>query len=94
MQIKISNGEWIAGKLGDENFKTENLYDPKTNIRYGVYYLNYLLNRFNRNEHRALAAYNMGETTVYNKGISRSGYSRAVIRNRDIMRRGSNEPAK
>ena len=41
------------------------LNDEKTNINFGSYYLNYLLNRF-KDTGVAVAAYNAGETNVAN----------------------------
>ena len=38
--------------------------DPDINIRYGTFYLRYLLDKFDGNEVAALAAYNAGETNV------------------------------
>ena len=64
MQIMPSTAEFIAKKLNRENFKTDDLYSPKTNIEFGVFYLKYLLNKFDDLE--ALCAYNAGETVVLN----------------------------
>ena len=63
MQIMPDTGRWISGKLGDE-FKEETLLDPETNIRYGTWYLRYLLDRFHDNPRSALAAYNAGPGSV------------------------------
>ena len=38
--------------------------NPDINIRYGTFYLRYLIDRFDDNEVAALAAYNAGETNV------------------------------
>jgi soluble lytic murein transglycosylase len=42
----------------------EDLGNPDINIRYGSFYLRYLLERYGGNEVAALAAYNAGETRV------------------------------
>ncbi len=63
MQILPSTGEYIAKKLGDENYSTEKLFDEETNIRYGCYYLSYLKEKFS-DKKVYLSAYNAGETTV------------------------------
>lgn len=58
MQITTDTGEWIANRLG-EDFDDENLYDPETNIRFGVYYLDYLINYYKSVDY-AIMAYNAG----------------------------------
>lgn len=63
MQILPSTGEYIAQRLGDDDYSTEKLFDEETNIRYGCYYLSYLKERFS-DEKVYLSAYNAGETTV------------------------------
>lgn len=60
MQICPETGEYIAQKMGVENFDLKN---PKTNITFGCYYIKYLQLRFGNTE-TALAAYNAGEGNV------------------------------
>lgn len=60
MQIMPDTGEWIAGKQKDDKF---DLTDPDTNIRYGCWYLNFLLSRFESTP-TAIAAYNAGHGIV------------------------------
>jgi len=64
MQITETTGRWIASELGISEFTTESLTDPELNIRFGCWYLSYLLKRFGGNSELALAAYNAGEGTV------------------------------
>lgn len=45
-------------------FGVRNLYDPHQNVSGGVRYLRYLLDRFENDLERALAAYNAGENAV------------------------------
>lgn len=45
-----------------------NPLDPKENIEGGVRYVRYLLDRFGNDMDLCVAAYNAGETTVYEKG--------------------------
>lgn len=52
-----------SGKHLDEDTAFEELEDPDTAIRYGVYYLRYLFNRFHK-WNTVFAAYNAGEGTV------------------------------
>lgn len=62
MQILPKTGVWIAEKL-DEKYSVDNLFDPETNIRYGTYYLRYLIDHF-ESEPLAIAAYNGGMGNV------------------------------
>lgn len=48
LQVMPRTGAEIAEKLG---LKTYNLRDPKTNIRFGTYYVSELLKRFGKPEH-------------------------------------------
>lgn len=73
MQIMPDTGEWIAGKY-DEEFAIENLYDPETNIRYGTWYLGFLLARYDGNTDCAVAAYHAGQGNV-DKWLSDGNYS-------------------
>ena len=60
MQIKEETGEYIKTLLGDKKY---DLKDAKTNIRYGMFYLKYLIDKFN-DINTALCAYNAGEGKV------------------------------
>ncbi len=62
MQVLPKTAAWIAGEL-DEKYSQEKLFDPETNIRYGTFYLRYLIDHFN-NEDLAIAAYNGGMGNV------------------------------
>jgi len=64
MQIMPETGEWIAQQLGESDFTEEQLWEPETNIRYGVWYLAELQREFAGNDFLALAAYNAGRGTV------------------------------
>ena len=63
MQIMPATGEWIADNIGVDGFTTGDLHDPETNIRLGIWYLRYLIDRFGRVD-TALAAYNAGPGNV------------------------------
>ncbi|HHR85164.1 MAG TPA: lytic transglycosylase domain-containing protein [Candidatus Acetothermia bacterium] len=63
MQIMPTTGEWIAGKIGMDGFTVDDLYDSETNIRLGVWYMRYLIDRFGDID-TALAAYNAGPSNV------------------------------
>lgn len=64
MQITPATAEFVEADSGGFTFETDDLSDPDINIRYGTYYLRYLLEKFDGNERAALAAYNGGETNV------------------------------
>lgn len=64
MQITEKTGYWIASMLKVSDFTLEDLTDPELNIRFGCWYLSYLMDRFSGNSELALAAYNAGEGTV------------------------------
>jgi soluble lytic murein transglycosylase len=64
MQITPSTARAIESLSGGQTFRFDDLADPDINIRYGTFYLHYLLQRFGDNEVAALAAYNAGETNV------------------------------
>jgi len=64
MQIIPSTGKNIAREIGISNFSNSKMFDPKTNIRMGTYYLSTLLKRFKGSEYLALAGYNGGPVRV------------------------------
>lgn len=64
MQITPATAKLIEHLSGGQTFKFDDLADPDINIRYGTFYLHYLIQKFDGNEIAALAAYNAGETNV------------------------------
>jgi peptidoglycan lytic transglycosylase len=70
MQITPSTAKVIESLSGGQTFNFNDLSDPDINIRYGTFYLHYLIQKFGDNEIAALAAYNAGETNVANWGGS------------------------
>lgn len=62
MQLMPDTARWVAEQRGMPS-KELNLLDPELNVQLGVYYLQYLLQRF-PTESSALAAYNGGPTNV------------------------------
>ncbi|HEX2360068.1 MAG TPA: lytic transglycosylase domain-containing protein [Solirubrobacterales bacterium] len=64
MQVTPQTAELIEGLSGGSTFVADDLSDPDINIRYGTFYLRYLLDKFNGNLTAGLAAYNAGETNV------------------------------
>ena len=63
MQMMPATFEWLTDDILREYLGIGMLYDPKTNIKYGTYYLSRLYNRFGDWD-TALAAYNGGEGNV------------------------------
>ncbi len=63
MQLLPITGETIARWTGGKDFRVDDLYDPDVNVRYGAWYLHYLLARY-KDERLALAAYHAGAANV------------------------------
>ncbi len=63
MQLLPSTFEWLTDDILFEHLEPGMLYDPETNIRYGVCYLSRLYDRYADWE-LAFAAYNAGPGTV------------------------------
>jgi soluble lytic murein transglycosylase len=61
MQITPDTADTIENLSGGETFVYEDLADPDLNIRYGTFYLAYLLDKYDGDVVAALAAYNAGE---------------------------------
>ncbi len=61
MQITPDTADTIENLSGGETFVYEDLADPELNIRYGTFYLAYLLDKYDGDVVAALAAYNAGE---------------------------------
>ena len=63
MQLTPSTAKGIAIRTGGHTFRTDDLYDPEINIRYGAWYLHHLMAKYG-DERTALAAYNAGQENV------------------------------
>lgn len=75
MQISPTTAKWASNKLNMEDFSLESLYNPKTNIQIGCWYINVLNEEFNGNLKLILAAYNGGSGNV-NKWLKNDEYSK------------------
>ncbi|MBE7048754.1 MAG: lytic transglycosylase domain-containing protein [Ruminococcaceae bacterium] len=64
MQITEPTANWLAQRMGIEDFQYANITDPSINIEMGCYYMAYLLDLYQGDKKNALAAYNAGEGTV------------------------------
>lgn len=63
MQITLETANWCCEIMNMDYVTKSDLCVPETNIKIGVYYYNYLLDRYN-NINTALAAYNAGMGNV------------------------------
>lgn len=64
MQIIPSTGKRLSRQTGIEDFKNSQLLDPDLNIQLGTMYLTNLVERYEGDLTRVLAAYNAGEKAV------------------------------
>jgi soluble lytic murein transglycosylase len=64
MQLMPETAQFIAQRSGGTAFTIEDLSTPRVNIAYGSWYLRYLLDHYDGDEVRALAAYNGGMGNV------------------------------
>lgn len=60
MQIMPDTGRWIAEQMGLEGYKDTDLYQTRTNIRMGCWYLGELDHEFKHNLALVMIAYNAG----------------------------------
>jgi len=72
MQIMPDTGRGIAKNLKVDWAGEDMLFDPETNVRFGVFYLNYLKQRFDGNVVYMLSGYNAGPNATH-KWIVRDG---------------------
>jgi soluble lytic murein transglycosylase len=90
MQIMDDTAKWIAQRLKIKKFKTEDIFDAETNIKFGCWYLNNLREQFGENPELILAAYNGGRGNVKNwlnnKKYSKDGKSLQYIPFRETDR--------
>ena len=88
MQIMPDTGKWLAGKF-DEEYVEGCLFDPATNIRYGCWYLGYLMRRYDGDMVCATAAYHSGQGTVdkwlADPAFSSDGKTLAVINGKNAQ---------
>jgi soluble lytic murein transglycosylase len=64
MQIIDGTAQWAAEEIPIEDFSTEDITDPETNIRIGCWYLSRLEKQFNGDRMLIAAAYNAGSGKV------------------------------
>lgn len=64
MQLMPDTAEWIAGKLDDDGYTEDSMYEPVRNIRYGCWYLNFLSQKFRGDPILIACAYHAGQGNV------------------------------
>lgn len=64
MQLMPDTAEWIAGKLDDNTYFEDSMYEPVRNIRYGCWYLNFLSQKFRGDPVLIACAYHAGQGNV------------------------------
>jgi soluble lytic murein transglycosylase len=64
LQIMEPTGQRLAQAIGHEDFEADDLFEPRTNIRLGSYYLGELSRRFDGRLSAAIASYNAGPEAV------------------------------
>ncbi len=64
VQVMPRTGARVAALLGEQRYSPRDLEDPQVNLRYGVYYLSRLLDRFDGSFPLAVASYNGGPHNV------------------------------
>lgn len=65
MQIMPETGEWLAKKFGEEDtFTADALYDPETSIKYGCWFLNWLMQHYQGDLVLVSCAYHAGHRCV------------------------------
>ena len=60
MQIMSDAYDWIKFRLDDDSQSFDDMYDAETNIRYGAYYLGYLMEKYDGSIDLTAAAYHCG----------------------------------
>jgi soluble lytic murein transglycosylase len=60
MQIIPDTGQWIADQLGWPNYTNSDVYRPYINVKFGAYYLRYVMDSLDGLPYAALAGYNGG----------------------------------
>ncbi|MBQ8965265.1 lytic transglycosylase domain-containing protein [Ruminococcus sp.] len=60
MQLMEDAYDWVKFRLDDDSESYDDMYDPETNIRYGAYYLSFLMERYDNSIDLTAAAYHCG----------------------------------
>ena len=60
MQLMEDAYDWVKFRLDDDSKSFDDMYDPETNIKYGTYYLSFLMERYDDSIELTAAAYHCG----------------------------------
>ncbi len=74
MQITDATKNFIAEKAGFDVPVGDEILDPETNIKFGVFFIGWLINDFENETDTAVAAYNAGRARVV-QWLSNESYS-------------------
>ncbi len=92
MQIMPNTARWVAGRLG-ETYSASNANQMDTNIRYGTFYLSYILGQLGNQPVLATAGYNAGPTRAkrwqpINQSLPADQYAEAIpfVETRDYVK--------
>lgn len=80
MQLMPDTAEWISGESGLPSTDLEN---PEQNVPLGIWYIRFLLDKYEQNEVLALAAYNAGRGNV-DEWMKERGWSMGFTNVNDI----------
>ena len=64
MQLLPDTGRWVAGKLGIRDYTDDLLFDAETNLHLGVWYLDFLSDRYGGDPVLVACAYHAGHGNV------------------------------
>ncbi|SFC94050.1 lytic transglycosylase domain-containing protein [Ruminococcus albus] len=60
MQLMEDAYDWVKFRLDDDSESFDDMYNPETNIKYGTYYLSFLMDRYDDSIDLTAAAYHCG----------------------------------
>lgn len=64
MQVMEDTGEWVALKLGVNDYSYDRLFEAELNLRFGSWYMRYLADRFRGDPTLVACAYHAGPGSV------------------------------
>ena len=79
MQLMPQTGEYVAKLSNIELKSVEDLHNPETNLKLGIWYLKYLEQRFHGCREKLLVAYNWGPSNLSRALTKRSAYPRESV---------------